>query len=207
MLIFVSRPRDPHLKPALLVDIVEHLLENPLADMTFRTLADGLGVSTYMLVYHFGSRAQLVRDVLESVAQQRLFVLDFSRHQFSGHQATDFDWHLGQIRRSWQFSLQPRNLRMQRLAFEGALLEARHSGRSDVTLAPFEQWTAAGAKALVNLGISPGDATLETRALIDAYYGVQYDALITGDLESATAVFEQAIDTFEARVRPLLATG
>jgi AcrR family transcriptional regulator len=53
----VARPKDLDRKPALLADIVDYLLDKPLSGLTFRTLAEALAVSTYTLVYHFGSRA------------------------------------------------------------------------------------------------------------------------------------------------------
>lgn len=201
MLIFVSRPRDPQRKPALLAEVIDYLLDKSLASVSFRTLADGLGVSAYTLVYHFGSRAELVREVLESVANYQLYVFETPPGRL------DLDRHFEKIRSSWQLSLTPRNLQMQRLAFEGALLETREIGRSEFARAPFERWNVLGTKALIGMGITAKDAELETRMLIDAYYGLHFDTLITGDLARATTVFEHAFTEYEHRVRALIGHG
>jgi len=40
----------------LLSAILDYLMDKTLAELTFRSLAEGLGISAYVLVYHFGSR-------------------------------------------------------------------------------------------------------------------------------------------------------
>jgi AcrR family transcriptional regulator len=57
----------------------DYLTDKPLSALTFRGLATGLGVSSFTLVYHFGTRADLVREIIGAIAtRQRGFetVLD-----------------------------------------------------------------------------------------------------------------------------------
>jgi AcrR family transcriptional regulator len=64
----MSRTVDLERKPALLDQILDYLLDKPLSEMTFRTLARGIGVSTYSLVYHFGTREELMRDIVGAIS-------------------------------------------------------------------------------------------------------------------------------------------
>lgn len=60
----MARPAKPERKAELLSAILDYLMDRTLAELTFRSLAEGLGISTYVLVYHFGSREQLVNDIV-----------------------------------------------------------------------------------------------------------------------------------------------
>ena len=60
----MSRKPDPGRKPELLEQILDYLVDKPLAKLTLRTLASALGVSTYTLVYQFGTRDELVSDIV-----------------------------------------------------------------------------------------------------------------------------------------------
>ena len=51
----MARPARPERKSELLSAILDYLMDKTLAELTFRSLADGLGVSSYVLVYHFGT--------------------------------------------------------------------------------------------------------------------------------------------------------
>ena len=115
----VARTKDVERKPALLVEIVNYLLDKPLSALTFRTLADGLAVSTYTLVYHFGTRAELLREIVRAVSERQAFVVA----TVSG-ESGDIDTHLDNIRRSWELSISDRSLQLQRLEFEASLIEA-----------------------------------------------------------------------------------
>ena len=44
---------------------MDHVATEPLSRMTFRSLANALGVSTYSFVYHFGSRQEMIDAILE----------------------------------------------------------------------------------------------------------------------------------------------
>src|SRR6187402_2201803 len=67
----MTRQADTLKKPALLDQTIDYLLDKPLSALTFRSLATALSVSTFTLVYHFGTRADLVRDIIEAIAYRR----------------------------------------------------------------------------------------------------------------------------------------
>ncbi|HXR45203.1 MAG TPA: TetR/AcrR family transcriptional regulator, partial [Pseudolysinimonas sp.] len=66
----MTRAPDPAKKPALLEQIVDHFLDKSLSTLTFRSLAAALDISTFTLVYHFGSRSQLIRDIIAAIASR-----------------------------------------------------------------------------------------------------------------------------------------
>ena len=63
----MARPQNLQRKPQLLAGILDYLQDKNLAGLSFRSLAEGLGISSYMLVYHFGSREQLVAEIVAQV--------------------------------------------------------------------------------------------------------------------------------------------
>src|SRR5205807_11030 len=62
----VSMPRapDPERRAALLAAATEHVLEHGMGNLSLRPLARALATSPRMLLYHFGSKEQLVTEVL-----------------------------------------------------------------------------------------------------------------------------------------------
>lgn len=60
----MGRAADPQIRRELLARAVEYVFENGLADLSLRPLAAALGVSPGVLLYHFGSKEQLLMDVI-----------------------------------------------------------------------------------------------------------------------------------------------
>ena len=195
----MARPKDLARKPALLVAIIDHLLDKPLSGLSFRTLAEALSVSTYTLVYHFGTRADLLREVVQAVSERQSYVVR-TIDQESGL----LDQHLANLRHSWRLSLDERSLQLQRLEFEAAMLESRDSRADRITLEAFNRWNRSGVEALVKIGVSADDAKLEVRIIVVTLYGLHYDLLVSRDVERTTAAFERVLEQYERRIRELV---
>ena len=195
----MARPKDLARKPALLVAIIDHLLDKPLSGLSFRTLAEALSVSTYTLVYHFGTRADLLREVVQAVSERQSYVVR-TIDQESGL----LDQHLANLRHSWRLSLDERSLQLQRLEFEAAMLESRDSRADRITLEAFNRWNRSGVEALVKIGVSADDAELEVRIIVVTLYGLHYDLLVSRDVERTTAAFERVLEQYERRIRELV---
>src|SRR5476649_1125876 len=115
----MPRHSDPLRKPQLMAEILDYLLDKSLASVSFRTIAQALGFSTYTLVYHFGTRDQLLSEIVAAVSTrtaavevQLLETPDTLETYFHGFEE------------SWAWTLQPRNRQLQRLEFEASLIEA-----------------------------------------------------------------------------------
>ena len=54
-------------KEILTDELVAYLLEHGLSDLSLRPLADALGTSARLLIYHFESKEGLLTEVLDSM--------------------------------------------------------------------------------------------------------------------------------------------
>lgn len=183
----MTRQADLGKKPALLEQIIEHLIDKPLSTLTFRGLASALGVSSFTLVYHFGTREELVRDIIDAIAtRQRGFETVFDP------ETVTVDSYFAGLRQTFDLSLFPRNRALQRLEFEAQMLEAVATDRPS-TLSAHEQLTSRAKDTLVALGLDPETAELEGQLLLDTFYGIQVALVVSGDVHRARASFERAL--------------
>jgi AcrR family transcriptional regulator len=195
----MARTSDPARKPALLARVVDYLLDKPLATLSFRAIAAGLEISTYTLVYHFGSRDRLLHEIIAAVAERQNVVMPTMAAE-----GGDLDRHLANVRRSWQLGLEPRNLQLLRLEFEAAMLESREVGEDPITGRVSARWHRAGVDALLLMGLSPSDAELESRVMVGTIYGLQYDLIVSRDVARVSDAFDRAVEAYGQRVRTLL---
>lgn len=196
----MARTADPQRRPALLAQIIDYLLDRPLATLSFRTLATALGVSTYTLVYQFGSRAELLHEIVRAITTRQNTVVDAVKAETG-----NLEEHLQNLRDSWNWVLRPRNRQLQRLEFEAAMIEAQEPGAEPITPRVFELWHSVGCKALSAMGLSDADASLESRIITTIMYGLQYDLIVNDDEAQTTAAFERALENYEDRLVSLLA--
>jgi AcrR family transcriptional regulator len=194
----VTRQADTAKKPAMLEQIVDYLVDKPLSALTFRGLAAALGVSSFTLVYHFGTRDELVRDIITAIAtRQRGFETVFAPSTITV--AAYFEG----LRQTFDLTLSPRNRALQRLEFEAQMLEAVAADHA-LTRNAHEELRDRARDALVALGIAPERAALEGQLLIDTFYGIQVGLVVSGDVERATASFERALQYHRDQIEPLI---
>jgi AcrR family transcriptional regulator len=140
-------------------------------------LATALGVSTYTLSYHFGSKERLLAEALAYVEEeQRRLVADWTAELGSEMDAAAV------IERYWAWVSRPENLRQVRLVFEvitsphGAeLLPAEHRRRL------MSAWVELIAGELHAHGVPQRLATIEATISASALAGMVLDLLATGD--------------------------
>lgn len=195
----MPRNPDPTRKPELLAQILEYLLDKPLSTLSFRTLATALEVSTYTLVYHFGNRAQLVSEIVFAISSR----LDGIEERLENNPVT-VDVYLHGLEISWEWTLDPKNRQLQRLEFEAAMLEALDPDSHTFMRKLHATWLRMGAQALIGFGLTEDDAELESRLLVDTFYGIQLDLVINQDDAAATAAFNRAMAHHRARLEQLL---
>lgn len=194
----MSRRPQPGRKAELLAQILEFLLDKPLSSLTFRSLANALGVSTFTLVYQFGTRAQLVGDIVSAISSRQSEI--DARLQ---ENPDTLDQYYENLRDSWEWTLQPRNRQLQRLEFEASMLEALDPDAHNYSRSLFAVWLRVGRDSLEVFGLSPEDASIEARIMVDAFYGLQFDLVINGDEVGATAAFMRLIEHHRERVESL----
>jgi len=191
----MARTPNPLRKPELIEQILEFLLDKSLSSVTFRSLATGLDVSTFTLVYHFGTRAELIREVVQAISSRAGIVEEIN----SDAEAT-LDTFVTGLELSWQWSIQPRNRQLQRLEFEAGMLESLHPDELSFMRALYKRWVDIGVVAMVKFGMDEADAEAEARVIVNAFHGLQYDLVLNDDVPAATRSFERALQQHRARI-------
>lgn len=105
----MGRPANPQAKTLLLQHATQYVLAHGLTHLSLRPLASALGVSPRLLLYHFGSKEQLVVEVLSEIANQQQAVLGYLEASTNPH--TRFD-------RLWQQLTSPQLTPFLRTLFE-----------------------------------------------------------------------------------------
>lgn len=194
----MARKPDPTRKPALIRQALDFLIDRPLSSLTFRSLARALDVSTYTLVYHFGTRAELVREIV------RANVRGMTAEDASALPANTLDEYIASLYSAWQWTQLPGNLHRQRLELEAGLLEAVERDQLAVTRNHFHQWVDLGTRALGALGVDREHAVVESRLLVNTLQGMQFDLVINENLVASQAVFEAAVQHHRDRIETLI---
>ena len=168
----------------LLQKSLEYLLENGVANLSLRPLADVVGSSARLLLYHFGSKEELVRAVMEEVRSQfqASFTASLSRRRSSklSHPMMAF----------WKSLSHPTNLPYLRL-----LLEVQVLAFQDPT-----QWgryleqSSSGWLELIEGAMPPSKRNRAVATLYAAVIdGLILELLSTGDRRRTTAALELLI--------------
>jgi AcrR family transcriptional regulator len=189
----VPRRPDPTRKPELLGQIIEHLRGRSIASVSFRTLADALGVSTYVFVYHFGNRAELVAEIVRGVLARHDAALGVDP---AGLDAPAFRAHLLAVLEDERSA---RGLDLLRLETEAALLELV-AGEQGPARAEVVRWHTFVAGWLVGQGVPEAVAGTEARIVVDALRGLQHDALVTGEVHPVATAVARLLDEIVERV-------
>ena len=195
----MPRQADPLRKPQLIEEILDYLLDKSLASVSFRTISQALGFSTYTLVYHFGTRAELISEIVAAVSTRAEGI----EERMKSAPDTLEEYFRG-FAESWEWTLQPRNRQLQRLEFEASLIEAVEPDQHTFNRAVFATWVRIGEEGLASLGIDQEDARVEVRLLVDSFYGVQFDFVLNNDAPAATAAFDALLLQHRSRVEALL---
>ncbi len=74
----MARDSDPTIKAEVLERVLEYLLKNGLHNFSLRPLADATGTNARMLIYHFGSKDQLIVAALNLAQGKQIAVLSSS---------------------------------------------------------------------------------------------------------------------------------
>jgi AcrR family transcriptional regulator len=76
----MARPVDPHRKMAVLERAADYVLDHGLVGLSLRPLARALGTSPRMLLYDFGSKEQLIHEVLAEIRGREEALLEADVH-------------------------------------------------------------------------------------------------------------------------------
>jgi AcrR family transcriptional regulator len=173
----------------LLDAVLEHFTTGGLADQSLRRIAEAVGTSHRMLLYHFGSKDGLLLAVareVEARTQAR-----FEAIGVAAGEDTD-----GLVRRMWDDVADPALAGFERLFFA---LYGRALQGDEATLpllrGDLEGWLATNAELASTRGIPADVARVHARLGLAVTRGLLLDLLATGDRAGVDA----ALEAFAAR--------
>ena len=168
----------------LLDAVVTHFTEEGLADQSLRRIAEAIGTSHRMLLYHFGSKDGLLLAVVREVearTQRRL-------QDFSGDAPGEAD---AVIRRMWAYLADPALGDFERLFFAlyGRALQGDGSIRAllDDDVA---HWLDANVALSAPWGLPADVARTHARLGLAVTRGLLLDLLATGDRAGVDSALE-----------------
>ena len=186
----MARPTRDERKAELLAAILDYLMDKTLAELTFRSLAEGLGMSAYVLVYHFGSRDQLINDIVVSIESR----LDRMRNT----DVRDIDraaWREFLLD-SWQWTMAQRNRHLTRLEFEATAQDIVAAEPRGTSQEHFRMLHHKTRDWLMVQGIPEEFADTDARLFTSTFYGLQFDFVVMNEPEAATKAFELMLAVF-----------
>jgi len=109
----MARPPEPQIRARLRQQAIEYVLSHGMNDLALRPLAKALKTNARMLVYHFGSREGLMREILaglREVGDAR--IREWFRQPGQSHTLESF------LRWYWKFMSAPEARSIIRMIFE-----------------------------------------------------------------------------------------
>lgn len=179
----------PGPRERLLALAVEHVAAHGLGDLSLRALAEAIGTSHRMLLYHFGSKEGLLAEVVASVeASQRLALSALAGSEAPPPVA---------LRAFWAGLADERTHPHIRLFFElvAAALQGR-PGTERLRATLVEPWIEAVAASGVRAGLPPETARAHARLGMAVTRGLLLDLLATGDRPGVDAAMFAFLDAF-----------
>lgn len=186
---------EPSPKERLLGRVLDHLVEHGLEGFSLRSAAQAVGSSHRMLLYHFGSKEQLLVEV-KRLMRHRTSTFVEQRLDDGGLDLVEL------ARAQWRnVTSDRRRLRLsEQLMALGILEPQRYQGMPTVPSGGAEINYGPMQRVLLEAGMPERDARA-LGALVDAAFsGLLTELLTTGDEERV----EDALDLLARLVRPLL---
>jgi AcrR family transcriptional regulator len=173
-------PTGGQARQALLDRCLAYLQEAGFSDASLREIAAGVGTSHRMLIYHFGTREQLLADVVGRIeAAQREALADLVAQEDD----------LVEInRRFWRRLSDPALAPAERLFFEiysHALYGRSWTAQFRATVV--SAWMQPLVELLVRAGYPEQEARQRARLGVAATRGLLMDLLLTGDRQDVDA--------------------
>ncbi len=195
----MARPPNPGIRARLRDQAVDYVLSHGVGNLTLRPLARALKTNARMLVYHFGSREGLMREILSRLRER-----EDARIQAwfqSGEKPRTLPEFLSWY---WKRLSAPRARPAVRLIFELYALALRNPRDYPGVLEdPLAYWQKLTEKA----GIPAKPDAVEATLLLAATRGLLLDLCATGDRARVERALEALAQFVELRVTPIEMMG
>jgi AcrR family transcriptional regulator len=173
----MGRDPDPTIKAALLGRILEYLLKNGIQDLSLRPVAKALGTNARMLIYHFGSKEQLIIEALGLAQQKQIEALTKSPKPKANSKA--------ELLFLWQWFSSENFLPFGKLLFE---VEVQVMN-GNTLYTSFATQILKGWVSFIQSRFSKCDITT-ANLIVNTLSGLLLDKLISNDTKRINASFE-----------------
>ncbi|MFI7241633.1 TetR/AcrR family transcriptional regulator [Streptomyces qinglanensis] len=181
---------DPDRRARMVDAALDHVAAHGIADLSLRRLGGAIGVSHRMLIHHFGSKEQLLVEIVRASERRRRDLLAGLRQE-PGLSPADA------ARRLWQQLADPRLAGQERLFFE----ICGHALRGRPEALPFleglvAEWLEPLAAAEEAAGADAATARSRARLGLATVRGLLLDLLATGDRAGVDAALEEFLGLY-----------
>ncbi|MFF3957159.1 TetR/AcrR family transcriptional regulator [Streptomyces sp. NPDC001890] len=169
---------------------VDYVAAHGFADLSLRGLGAAIGVSHRMLIHYFGSKEQLLVEIVRTSEQRQLALLSRLRLE-PGLSPSDA------ARLLWKQLTDPRLAGQERLFFEiyGQALRGRPEA-APVLEGLVNNWLEPLMAAEVAAGVDPAVARNRARLGLATVRGLLLDLLATGDRAGVDAAMEEFLQFY-----------
>ncbi|MEU8728528.1 TetR/AcrR family transcriptional regulator [Streptomyces tendae] len=181
-----ARRETPGERRAQLVEAaVDHVAAHGIADLSLRRLGAAIGASHRMLIHYFGSKEQLLVEIVRASERRQRELLSHLRSQ-PGLPPADV------ARLLWRQLTDPGVAGQERLFFEicGQALRGRPEA-APILEGLVSDWLEPLAAAEAAAGASPGAARSRARPGLATVRGLLLDLLATGDRAGVDSAMEE----------------
>jgi AcrR family transcriptional regulator len=190
----MARPKS-NARAELLAAVIAWVADNGIGDVSLRTLAEAIGTSHRMLLFHFGSKEQLMVEVVRSVeADQRAIV-----EEIAADDRVDIT---ERMRQHWLSLLDPslrNNIRLFYEVYADALRGRAYT--KDFLDEVMAAWLPAVTAAFESTS-GTANAPVDARLILAVTRGLLLDLVTTGDTDGVDAAMQRFATMFAGVVAP-----
>ena len=169
---------------------MRYLREYGLADLSLRQLAERLGTSHRLLIYHFQSKEGLLTAITEEIErEQHVWARAISEQGLSP---------MEQLHSMWDRTADPALDQPLRLFVEmyGHTVQGRsHTAELLGTLV--DTWLGTLAQLCRRMGMTTAEARIHARLILATVRGLMLDLLVTGDEKGTRAAWQFFIAQYD----------
>jgi AcrR family transcriptional regulator len=190
----MARLPDPRIRERLLDQAVDYVLSQGVGDLTLRPLAKALRTNARMLIYHFGSREELMREILARLRERGdARIRAWFRASKKPRTLPEF------LHWLWQRLSAPRARSAERLTLELYTLALRHPRDYPGVLEdPLAYWRKLTDQA----GVDSKTRAIQATLLLAVTRGLLLDLCATGDRDRVGRAMSMFAHLVENRAMP-----
>lgn len=168
--------RYQHRRPELLSSVTDYLLEQGVANLALRAVAEGVGVSHATLLRHFSSKEELLTAVLGHIRDDVAARMAGDPGLASAESTAEL------VTRLWDLLCEPKEQRQFLLLFElvGRLPRGGH-GEPGIADSLVHDWIELIVERLAGEGWERQAAEPVATLVLAQFRGLQLDLLVAGD--------------------------